>query len=295
MKRVPAMLAILLVVAVLLAAAKPVQYQVRVNVDLVNINFSATDKNGRMVPGLTADDFIIEEDGRKQQVSQFSRERELPLTLALLVDISPSVAPVFQEEKRTAGAFLKSVLGKRDLALVIAFDRYVTLTQDFSEDLPSLTRAVAGLELSKGGTSLFDAVYLAANEKLAREAGRKAIVILSDGDDSTSKYDMGKAMIAAQKSDAVIYSISNSGNSRTLRVMSDDTGGAFFKINRSGDYEKIFDQIALELRTQYSIAYHSSNPARDGKYRQIKIVPKNANLLVRARKGYYAPTEASGR
>ena len=289
------MLAILLVVAVLLAAAKPVQYQVRVNVDLVNINFSATDKNGRMVPGLTADDFIIEEDGRKQQVSQFSRERELPLTLALLVDISPSVAPVFQEEKRTAGAFLKSVLGKRDLALVIAFDRYVTLTQDFSEDLPSLTRAVAGLELSKGGTSLFDAVYLAANEKLAREAGRKAIVILSDGDDSTSKYDMGKAMIAAQKSDAVIYSISNSGNSRTLRVMSDDTGGAFFKINRSGDYEKIFDQIALELRTQYSIAYHSSNPARDGKYRQIKIVPKNANLLVRARKGYYAPTEASGR
>jgi Ca-activated chloride channel family protein len=295
MKRVGAILGFLLVAAVILAAAPSAQYQIRVAVDLVNINFSATDKNGRMVPGLTADDFTIEEDGKKQQVSLFARERELPLTLALLVDVSPSVEPVFEEEKRTASAFLRSVLGKRDLALVIAFDRYVTLTQDYSEDLPTLTRAIETIDLSKGGTSLFDAVYLAANDKLAREAGRKAIVILSDGIDTTSKYDMGKAMIAAQKSDAVIYSISNSGSPRTLRVMSEETGGAFFKINRAGDYEKIFDQIALELRTQYSLAYQSSNPARDGKFRQIKIVPKNANLLVRARKGYYAPTEASSR
>jgi Ca-activated chloride channel family protein len=294
MKRVAAMLAILLVVAVVASAARPAQFQIRVPVDLVNISFSATDKNGRMVPGLTAEDFTIEEDGKKQQVSMFARERELPLTLALLVDISPSVEPVFEEEKRTASAFLRSVLGKRDLALVLAFDRYVTLTQDYSEDLPSLTSAVSGLELSKGGTSLFDAVYL-ASEKLAREAGRKAIVILSDGIDTTSKYDMGKAMIAAQKGNAVIYSISNSGSPRTLRVMSEETGGAFFKINRSGDYEKIFDQISLELRAQYSIAYHSTNTARDGKYRQIKIVPKNDDLRVRARKGYYAPTEASGR
>jgi VWFA-related protein len=295
MKRVGAIIAILLVFAVVLAAAGPAQYQIRVPVDLVNINFSATDKKGRMVPGLTADDFTIEEDGKTQQVSMFARERELPLTLALLVDISPSVEPVFEEEKRTASGFLRSVLGKRDLALVLAFDRYVTLTQDYSEDLPTLTRAISGLELSKGGTSLFDAVYLASNEKLAREAGRKAIVILSDGSDTTSKYDMGKAMIAAQKSNAVIYSISNSGSPRTLRVMSEETGGAFFKINRRGDYERIFEQIALELRAQYSIAYHSSNTARDGKYRQIKIVPKNDDLRVRARKGYYAPTEASGR
>jgi len=288
-------LAILLVAGAVLSAVTPAQYQIRVPVDLVNIDFSATDKNGRMVPALTAEDFTVEEDGKKQQVSMFARERELPLTLALLVDISPSVEPVFEEEKRTAAGFLRSVLGKRDLALVIAFDRYVTLTQDYSENLPSLTSAIEGLTLSKGGTSLFDAVYLASNDKLAREAGRKAIVILSDGVDTTSRYDMGKAMIAAQKSNAVIYSISNSGSPRALRVMSEETGGAFFKIDRKGDYEKIFDQISLELRTQYSIAYHSSNPARDGKYRQIKIVPKNSNLLVRARKGYYAPTEASGR
>jgi VWFA-related protein len=295
MKRVAAIVSILLVAAAVLSAVTPAQYQIRVPVDLVNIDFSATDKNGRMVPALTAEDFTVQEDGKKQQVSLFARERELPLTLALLVDISPSVEPVFEEEKRTAAGFLRSVLGKRDLALVIAFDRYVTLTQDYSEDLPSLTSAIEGLTLSKGGTSLFDAVYLASNDKLAREAGRKAIVILSDGVDTTSKYDMGKAMIAAQKSNAVIYSISNSGSPRALRVMSEETGGAFFKIDRKGDYEKIFDQISLELRTQYSIAYHSNNPARDGKYRQIKIVPKNSSLLVRARKGYYAPTEGSGR
>src|SRR6185503_4378001 len=153
MKRVAAILAYALVAAAILAAAPAAQHQIRVAVDLVNVNFSATDKNGRMIPGLTAEDFAIEEDGKKQQVSQFSRERELPLTLALLVDISPSVEPFFPEEKRTASAFLRSVLGKRDLALLIAFDRYVTLTQDYSEDVRTLTRAVGELDLSKGGTS----------------------------------------------------------------------------------------------------------------------------------------------
>jgi Ca-activated chloride channel family protein len=295
MKRVPAIVAALLVIAAVFAAAEPGQFQIQVAVDLVNVSFSATDRNGRLVPGLTAQDFTIEEDGKRQQVSLFSRERELPLTLALLVDTSPSVAPVFEEEKRTASAFLESVLGKRDLALVIGFDRFATLVQDYSEDIPTLIRAVRDLRISGSGTSLFDAVYLAAKEKLAREAGRKAIVVLSDGEDSTSEYDLGKALIAAHRSDVVIYSISNSGSPRTLRTLSEDTGGAFFKINRSGDYERIFQQISLELRTQYSLGYHSSNPAKDGKYRQIKIIPKNASLLVRARKGYYAASEASAR
>ena len=298
MKRVPAIVAIAamsVVIAAVLTAAEPGQFQIQVAVDLVNVSFSATDRNGRMVSGLTAQDFIIEEDGKRQQVALFSRERELPLTLALLVDISPSVAPVFEEEKRTASAFLESVLGKKDLALVISFDRDATLVQDYTEDVPTLTRAVNRLQLSRNGTSLFDAVYLASTEKLAREAGRKAIVVLSDGEDSTSEYDLGKALIAAHRSDVVVYSISNSANSRTLRTMSEETGGAFFRISRAGDYEKIFQQISLELRTQYSLGYHSNNPARDGKFRQIKITSRNANLLVRARKGYYAPNEASGR
>jgi Ca-activated chloride channel family protein len=295
MKRVPAIVAALLVIAAVFAAAEPGQFQIQVAVDLVNVNFSATDRNGRLIPGLTAQDFTIEEDGKRQQVTLFSRERELPLTLALLVDTSPSVAPVFDEEKRTASAFLDSVIGKRDLALVIGFDRFATLVQDYTEDIPTLIRAVRDLRISGSGTSLFDAVYLAATEKLAREAGRKAIVVLSDGEDSTSEYDLGKALISAHRSDVVIYSISNRGRPRTLRTLSEDTGGAFFEINRSGDYERIFQQISLELRTQYSLGYHSNNPAKDGKFRQIKIIPKNASLLVRARKGYYAANEASAR
>jgi VWFA-related protein len=297
MKRVVAFLVFLLTVATVSALSRPAtQYQLKVDVDLVNINFSATDKHGRMITGLTADDFIIEEDGRKQAVSLFSRERDLPLTLALLMDISPSVEPVFDEEKRTAAEFLKSVLGKRDLALVMSFDKHATLVQDYSEDIPTLRDAIDTLTISKaGGTSLFDAVYLAADEKLSREAGRKSIVVMTDGVDTTSKYDLGKAMIATQKSNAVVYTISNSGNPRTLRSMAEDTGGASFKIDKKGDLEMIFSQISEELRTQYSVAYHSNNPVRDGKFRRIKITPKNASLQVRARKGYYAPTEAPGR
>jgi VWFA-related protein len=295
MKRVAAIVALVLFAA-LLTAAPPRQFQVKVDVDLVNVLFSATDKNGRMITGLTANDFTIEEDGKRQQIALFSRERELPLTLALLMDISPSVEPVFDEEKRTAGAFLQSVLGKRDLALVMSFDKGVTLVQDYSEDVPTLRAAIEDLTISKrGGTSLFDAVYLAAGEKMAKESGRKAIVVMSDGDDSTSKYDLGKAMIAVQKSNAVVYTISNSGNPKTLRSMAEDTGGVAFKVDKKGDLEKIFAQISTELRTQYSIAYHSNNPTKDGKYRRIKIEPTSGNMMVRAKKGYYAPTEASAR
>ena len=295
MKRVPTAIAGLLLLTGVAALARPTQFQIEVAVDLVNINFSAMDRKGRMVPGLTVSDFTVEEDGRKQTITAFARERELPLTLALLIDVSPSVSPVFREEKRTAAEFFESVLGPRDLALVIAFDRWATLVQDFTEDLPSLTRAVQDLTLSRNGTSLFDAVYLAAEEKLAREAGRKAIVLISDGEDTTSTFDEGRALVAAHRSNAVIYSISNSGNSRTMRQLAEDTGGAFFRIRREGDFTTVFDQIALELRTQYSIAYQSDNPRRDGKFRRIKVIPKDPNVRIQARRGYYAPADAKSR
>lgn len=282
----------LLVLTTLITAAQPGQFRIEMAVDLVNVNFSAIDRNGRMIPGLNADDFTIEEDGKPQKVTLFARERELPLTLAMLIDISPSVSPVFEEEKYTASGFLRSVLGPRDLALVIAFDRWVTLAQDFTEDVPSLTSAIDSLSLSKNGTSLYDAVSLAADEKLAREAGRKAIVLISDGDDTTSQFSPSKAMVSAHKSDAVIYTISNSGDSGSLRKLSEETGGAFFRVRREGDFEKVFEQIAMELRTQYSIAYHSTNPARDGTFRRIKIVPRDSNVGIRARRGYYAARDS---
>lgn len=270
-------------------------FKIQVAVDLVNVSFSAMDSRGRMIPGLTVDDFTVEEEGEVQKITQFAREQELPLTLALLIDISPSVAPVFSQEKVTASAFLESIIGRRDLALVIAFDRYATLVEDFTEDVRRLTDAVKGLSLKNTGTSLYDAVYLASEEKLSRETGRKAIVLISDGEDTTSTYNQSKAMIAVQRSNAVIYAISNVGNSGTMRRMAEQTGGGFFRIREGSDFQKVFEQIALELRTQYSLAYQSTNTSRDGAFRRIKIIPRNSDIKIRARQGYYGPQDPGSR
>jgi VWFA-related protein len=138
-------------------------------------------------------------------------------------------------------------------------------------------------------------VYLAATEKLSKEVGRKAIVLLSDGEDTTSDYNASQAMIAVHNSNTVIYAISNGGNSGTMRRMAEESGGAFFRIREEADFEEVFTQIALELRTQYSIAYHSTNTARDGAFRRIKIIPADSNTKIRARRGYYAPREPGSR
>src|SRR5262245_46460879 len=158
----------------------------KVTVDLVNVPFSVIDRHGRFVPGLTAKDFLVEEDGRRQEIRNFARENELPLTLAMLIDTSPSVRPVFDEEKATAKAFLEWILSSKDLAHVIGFDRTITLVQDFTENVRLLKRAIDDLEIG-GGTAVYDAVYLATKEKLGDEAGRKAIILISDGEDTTSK------------------------------------------------------------------------------------------------------------
>jgi VWFA-related protein len=281
------------------------QDTLKVAVDLVNVQFSVTDKRGRFVPGLTAQDFKVDEDGRRQEIRNFSRENELPLTLALLIDTSPSVGPVLEEEKTTAGAFLESILRDKDLALVIGFDRSVTLLQDYTDNLRLLKRSIDELEIG-GGTSIYDAVYLASEEKLKDEAGRKAIILISDGEDTTSKIKLTESLIAAHKSNAVIYAISNSpagrfftnggivlggrgGDIGTLKKFSEETGGSTFVINNEHGFKKIFDQIAEELRSQYSLGYQSLNTARDGKYRQIKITTREPGYTVKARRGYYAP------
>src|SRR6266700_1148612 len=131
------------------------QDTLKVAVDLVNVQFSVTDRRGRFIPGLTAQDFKVEEDGRRQEIRNFARENELPLTLALLIDTSPSVSPVLDEEKTTASAFLESILREKDLALVMGFDREVTLLQDYTDNLRLLKRSIDELEVG-GGTSVYD-------------------------------------------------------------------------------------------------------------------------------------------
>jgi VWFA-related protein len=293
-----------------LATSTPQSSQdtLKVNVELVNVPFSVTDRHGQLVATLTKKDFLIEEDGRRQEIATFARENELPLTLALLIDTSPSVSPVFSEEKLTAAKFLESILQAKDLALVIGFDRTVTLVQDYTTSIRQLKRAIDELETG-GGTSIYDAVYLACAEKLKEEAGRKAIILISDGEDTTSKLKLNTALVAAHRSDAVIYGIFNAARSSfsfgpyggrrrgigggggdigTLKRFSDETGGTTFSANDQNSFGKIFDQIAQELRSQYNIGYYSTNTARDGKFRQIKIVTRDSGYTIKARKGYYA-------
>ena len=226
----------------------------------------------------------------------------------MLIDTSLSVRPVFEEEKTTANAFLQSILRPTDLALVIGFDRSVTLVQDLTENTKRLAAAIDDLKLGPY-TALYDAVYLAANEKLRHEAGRKAVILISDGEDNGSKVRLTDALVAAHQSDAVVYSISNavqpvirlggigrtSGDPGTLRKLSEETGGAVFFVERNGDFQRIFDQIARELRSQYSIAYKSTNTTRDGRFRRLRIVPKDSSLVIRSRRGYYAASAVANR
>src|SRR5215471_18591079 len=235
----------------------------KVSVELVNVPFSVTDRHGKFIAGLTAKDFLVEEDGRRQQIQNFARENELPLTLALLVDTSPSVRPVIEEEKITAKAFLESIMRSKDLALVIGFDRSVTLVEDYTDNVRLLKRAIDELEIG-GGTSIYDAVYLACKEKLSQEAGRKAVILISDGEDTTSRLKFNEALLAAHQSDTVIYGIYNAirpsfpfggprrprfggGDIATLRRFSSETGGTTFSVSGENSFEKVFNQIAQEL------------------------------------------------
>jgi Ca-activated chloride channel family protein len=272
------------------------QTTLRVDVDLVNVLFTVTEGNGRLVLNLSKEDLIVEEDGQPQEISHFSREVVLPLTLAILIDTSPSVESVLDLEKQTAVEFLQAVLRKQDLALVMNFDRSVSLIQDFTSDLRRLSKAIQSVSIG-GGTSVHDAVFLACDEKLKRETGRKAIVLVSDGGDTTSKLKIKDATEAAQRADVIIYAISNrasstffgGGDDGTLKRYAETTGGRAFFPSKPQDFKKAFDAIQEELRSQYIISYTSNNPRKDGSYRSIKLsIPNQKNLKVRARKGYYA-------
>ena len=284
----------------------PPQSTVKVGVDLVNVLFSVSDRKGHFVPGLTYRDFTVEEDGKKQNIRYFSREADQALTLGLLIDVSPSVKSVFDEERIAAVRFLDSVLRPKDLAMVIGFEKTVTLYGDLTEDKRLLEDSIRDLRLGPvmdGGTSMFDALYLASKEKLREEVGRKAIILITDGQDTTSKVQANEAMVAIHESDSVIYSIAiapewrttftrlglGSGpNTSALRRLSEETGGRMFYVHESSEFEPVFTRINEELRNQYSLAYVSTNTDKDGKFRKIRIVPRDSNYRINARKGYFA-------
>ncbi len=273
------------------------QTTLRIDVNLVNVLCTVQSRQGQFVTDLNRQDFRIEEDGVKQSITHFSREVALPLTLGILIDTSPSVQDILPLEQRAAVEFLRTVLKKNDLAMIMNFDRSVSLIQDFTNSLDLLEKAV-GLLAIGGGTSLHDAVFLACDEKLRHESGRKAIVLISDGGDTTSKLKIREAIESAQRADTVIYAISNRiggfyrraySNSGALKKYSRATGGTAFFPNRPQKFRRAFDAIETELRSQYLLTYQSSNQKRDGSYRSIKVrLPNKKGLRVKARKGYYA-------
>jgi VWFA-related protein len=291
---------------------------IKVDVNIVNILCSVRDGRNALVPNLGKDDFQITEEGKPQEIRYFEKETDLPLTIGLLVDVSGSQRSLIPVEKRAAEAFFSSVLKQKDMAFLISFGSEAELLQDYTGSVVLLRDALDQLKLNAPpstptpgpvptiyqprGTILFDAVYLATSEKLRSEVGRKVVVVITDGVDQGSRLKLSDAIEAAQKADAVIYSIYyldhaayggggfGFAGSGDLRKMSEMTGGRMFEVGRKSTLEDIFRQIQEEMRSQYAIGYVSTNSARDGGYRRIDLRAKPKGLKVQARKGYYAPS-----
>jgi VWFA-related protein len=266
-------------------------------VALVNVVFSAVDRKNRNLAGLRAEDFIVFEDRQPQNIEYFSdlsKGSDVPLTIGLLIDTSGSVKDKLEYEKATAREFFRSVLRKnKDLALIIQFDSEVNLVHDFTDDADRLSGALDGLQAGNS-TSLYDAVFLAVDEKLKKETGRKVLVVISDGDDNASRLRKEVAIEAAQRHDVLIFGIgvkSDFGtNFGVLKKMAEETGGNFFSPRaRFDEIQAAFRSIQEDLKGQYSLGYVSTNKRRDGSFRNIEIRSKTSGVRVRTRKGYYAP------
>jgi VWFA-related protein len=291
---------------------------IKVDVDLVSVLASVRDKHGAFINNLTKDDFQIYEDGKLQTVKYFSRETDLPLTIGMLVDVSASQQNLIEIERSAASQFFNQVIKKKDQAFLISFGSDSELLQDLTNSVRLLQRGLDGLKLNAGfsgvhpstipgadrphGTVLFDAVYLAASDRLVHEVGRKVMVLITDGGDQGSKVSWQKATEAAQKTDSVIYSVyyvdpgfyyrggfsMGGGDKGVLKKMSDETGGHVYEVDRRHTLNNVFDELQQEMRSQYAIGYQPTNSGKDGSYRKIEIKMKDKDLKIQARKGYYA-------
>jgi VWFA-related protein len=298
------------------------------DVKVVNIFANVRDKKGAVVKGLTKEDFILEEDGKPQEIRYFSQDSDLPLTVGVLVDTSGSTRTVLPAERDASFHFLEQVMRPTDKAFVIHFDFEVELLEDITSSKQRLEKAMAKLEtpdqrLRRGGfnvprgrypgrggvmgagTVLYDAVFLAADEVLRKPTGRKALILLSDGEDNGSRVTLATAEEAAQRADTLVYSIlfedpdgaftMNRGwggfnrvdGRKVMEQVSKSTGGKFFEVGRKLPLERIFALIEEDLRNQYSLGYSSNSPVVGG-FRKVKLMTKQKGLVVQTREGYYA-------
>jgi len=325
-----------------------------VTVRVVNVPATVRDKHGKIISTLTKDDFVLEEDSRPQTIGYFAHDTDLPLTLGLLIDTSMSQRRVLEQERHASYSFLDQMLRQsKDVAFLIHFDHEVELLQDLTSSREKLEAALQSLQTpqftptsgqgspgggsgnypggrgghqghgSGGGTLLYDATYLASDELMKKQQGRKALIILSDGVDRGSKLGMEQAIEAAQKSDTVIYSIlfkddephdggfghggfgggmgrrgggggprfpqeSRPDGKKILERISKETGGRMFEVSKKQPIDKIYESIAEELRNQYSLGYTPDKMDTDGSYHKLTLKTKPKDLVVQAREGYYA-------
>jgi Ca-activated chloride channel homolog len=272
---------------------------ITLDVNRVNMLFTVSDKKGRFVTDLKKEDFEISEEKKTQSIVEFVAESDLPLRLAVLIDTSNSIRDRFRFQQEAAIEFINSVMRPQDKAVVISFDTGPELVADLTSDTGKLAQAVRSLRPG-GGTSFYDAIYFACRDKLQqdqpRHKFRRALIVLSDGDDNQSRMSRDQALEMAHKADVVLYGIStnNSGmeqdGDKVLKYYTRETGGLVFFPFKVQDLAQSFENIANELRHQYSVLYRPEPAKTDGLFHEVTIKVKNRkDLVVRARKGYYAP------
>jgi len=275
----------------------------KIGTNEVNVVFTVTDKHGRYITDLKQHDFhVIDDNKPPEEVRSFHAETNLPLQVGLLIDASNSVRDRFKFEQESAVEFLNQTVRRRyDKAFVIGFDATPEVTQDFTDNTEALARGVHDLRPG-GGTALYDALYYACRERLLKSPqntpSRRAIIMLSDGEDNLSHVSREEAIEMAQRAEAIVYTISTnvSGTKgkgdRVLERIADATGGRAFFPFQIRDVANDFAEIQNELRSQYAISYKPADLRKDGHYRTIEIVANDRkNFRVRARRGWYSPTQ----
>jgi len=274
--------------------------RISIDVSRVQLLFTVADKKGRFVTNLNKADFEIFESKKPQSITEFTAETDLPLRLAILIDTSNSIRERFRFQQEAASDFVNTVIRKgEDRAVVVSFDTAAELVADMTDDTEKLNAAIKGLRPG-GGTALYDAIFFACRDKLMmdqpRHKLRRAMVILSDGEDNQSRYTRDQALEMAHKADVVIYSISTnrlgieSDGDKVMKYFAEQTGGQVFFPFKAQDLAQSFENIANELRHQYNVLYRPDPLKTDGMYHPVEVhVKGRRDLVVRARHGYYAP------
>jgi Ca-activated chloride channel family protein len=288
---------------------------IRAHVNLVSVSFIARDARGALVDQLKQEDVEVLEDSIPQKISVFAKSTDVPLTLGLIVDASGSQEHFSKKHEKDLEIFLKRVLGPKDRVFLLCFGNHLRLVSDFTQSGPAVIEHMKEYEKSTSrfpeigpkedrdlGTAFYDSIYYSVEEKLGKEAGRRALLVFSDGEDNSSSNDMMTTIEAAQAENVVVYTIRytdpgkhgelTARNKYGIKVMdriAKDTGGAHIDA-KVMDPKEYFQQIADELRTSYTLVYYPSNPMKDDVFRRIIVRPTRDGIKIRTKSGYFART-----